>query len=370
MSDSRVAGARQFLTLPGEYAMRRGGSLTDAVLAYESWGTLNADHSNVVLLFTGLSPSAHAASSAADPAPGWWEEMLGPGRPIDTDRYFVVCVNSLGSCFGSTGPASRNPVTNELYSIDFPVLSLEDIARSATPLLDALGIDTVHTVVGCSMGGMTALAFCMLFPERAQRLLSVSSAARAAPFAIALRSLQREMVRRDPDWQQGRYPLGAGPISGMRLARKLGMMSYRSAEEWTQRFGRERVAAERRSNDPFCIDFEVESYLEAHANKFTGDFDPNCYLFLSRAMDLFDAADYGGAVQSGVDRTSLSAALVIGVTTDILFPLWQQEELADALRESGADVRFKALTSIQGHDSFLVDMDRFRPVIGSWFAEL
>ena len=234
-------------------------------------------------------------------------------------------------------------------------------------MLDVLGVERVHTAVGCSMGGMTALAFSMRYPDRVERLVSVSSAARAAPFAIALRSLQREMVRRDPAWEEGRYN-SVGPVSGMKKARQLGMISYRSAEEWLTRFGRERVSAERRSNDAFCIDFEVESYLQAHAEKFTGDFDPNCYLYLSRAMDLFDAADYGGSVVTGVARTDLSKALVIGVTTDILFPVFQQEELADALSSAGCDVKFEVLPSLLGHDSFLVDMDRFRPVIGEGFS--
>ncbi|MEM7610218.1 MAG: homoserine O-acetyltransferase [Pseudomonadota bacterium] len=367
MSLHEEAGARQLLTLPGEFPMRRNGVLRQPTIAYETWGNLNDAGNNAILLFTGLSPSAHAASSAKDPSPGWWEEMLGSQRPIDTDRFFVICVNSLGSCFGSTGPASHIPSRKATYNIDYPVLSLEDIANSAIPVLEHLGIERLFGVVGCSMGGMTALAFSVLHSNRTDRLISVSSAARAAPFAIALRSLQREMVRRDPDWQAGRYT-DAGPISGMRLARKLGMISYRSAAEWAQRFGRERVAAERVSNDAFCIDFEVESYLEAHANKFTGDFDANCYLFLSRAMDLFDVADYGGSVASGVARAGLREALIIGVESDILFPLGQQQELADALVQAGCDVQFDRLPSIQGHDSFLVDMDRFRPVIGNWLA--
>jgi homoserine O-acetyltransferase len=362
------AGARRFLRLDGGFDMRRGGRLERPTLAYETWGTLSAARDNAVLLFTGLSPSAHAASSRDDLSPGWWEEMLGPQRPIDTERFFVICVNSLGSCFGSTGPASENPSTNKRYGIDFPVLSLEDIANSTVPVLDALGVERLFCAIGCSMGGMTALAFTALHPERSGRLISVSSAARAAPMAIALRSLQREIVRRDPAWCDGHYAAGEGPITGMRLARKLGMISYRSAEEWVQRFGRERVSEEHCANDPFCIDFEVESYLEAHAQKFTGAFDPNCYLFLSRAMDLFDIADYGGAVASGVARARLDEALVIGVASDHLFPLWQQRELADALSASGCDVTFEALDSIQGHDSFLVDMDRFRPVIGGWLA--
>ncbi|MEL7310154.1 MAG: homoserine O-acetyltransferase [Pseudomonadota bacterium] len=363
---SEPAGARRIYHYPESLAMHRGGVLQQPTLAYETWGQLNHNADNGVLLFTGLSPSAHAASSPADPSPGWWEEMVGPGRPIDTERLFVVCVNSIGSCFGSTGPASIDPATSQRYRIDFPVLSLEDLATGSALVLDHLGIERVRTAVGCSMGGMTALAFAIRFPDRVDELVSVSSAARAAPFAIALRSLQREMVRRDPAWESGRYD-GHGPTMGMKMARKLGMISYRSAEEWLMRFGRERVSAERQANDPFCIDFEVESYLQAHAEKFTGDFDPNCYLYLSRAMDLFDVADYGGSVASGLAKTRLSRALVIGVTSDILFPIAQQAELSEALEAHKCETQFEVLPSIQGHDSFLVDMDRFRPVIGDWF---
>lgn len=347
--------------------MRRGGALDRPVFAYETWGTLNEARDNGVLLFTGLSPSAHACSSPADPSPGWWEEMVGPGRPIDTRRFFVVCVNSLGSCFGSTGPASVNPVTGDLYRLDFPVLTLEDVAAAGREVIAALGIERLHTTVGCSMGGMTALAFCIRYPEVSEGLLSISSSARAMPFAIALRSLQREIIRKDPEWNGGDYTLHGGPITGMRLARKLGMITYRSAAEWEQRFGRERIAEERDTGDPFCIDFEVESYLEAHANKFIGQFDANCYLYLSRAMDLFDVAEHGGSVKAGLGRVRVKRALVIGVRTDFLFPIAQQEQLAKGLKRRGREVEFVPLDSIQGHDAFLVDMDRFRPVVCRYF---
>jgi homoserine O-acetyltransferase len=217
------------------------------------------------------------------------------------------------------------------------------------------------------MGGMTALAFCMLHPNLSRGLVSISSASRSLPFAIALRSLQREIIRKDPAWNEGHYASGEGPIVGMRLARKLGMITYRSATEWEQRFGRERATDEVINHGPFRIDFEVESYLEAHANKFIGAFDANCYLYLSRAMDLFDAADHGGSVAGGMARLELDRALVIGVETDFLFPPHQQEALAEGLKTAVPDMTFKLLSSIQGHDSFLVDMDRFRPAVASFF---
>ena len=360
-------GAKQFVTLQGEFPMHRGGVLPSPTIAYETWGEPNREGNNAVLIFTGLSPSAHAASSPLDPAPGWWEEMVGPGRPVDTRRFFVICVKSLGSCFGSTGPASLNPLTGEIYRRSFPVLSLEDVARGGREVLRHLGVESLYATVGPSMGGMTALAFEILFPGCSDRLLIISSATRSLPFATALRSLQREIIRRDPNWRQGDYTPDALPITGMRLARKLGMITYRSAEEWRGRFGRERSCEECETGDPFAHSFEIEAYLEHHANKFTGQFDPNCYLYLSRASDLFDVADHGASVEAGLEKVRVQRVCVIGVGSDILFPLHQQRELAEQLRRPGRVVEFVELPSIQGHDSFLVDMDNFRPAIAAFF---
>jgi len=363
-----MAPARKLYHFPGRFEMRRGGHLESPVIAYETWGELNAARDNAVAIFTGMSPSAHAASSPEDPSPGWWEEMVGPSRPIDTRRYFVVCINSLGSCFGSTGPASPDPATGRPYRTSFPVLSLEDVANAGKAVIGHLGIRQLHTLVGPSMGGMTALACAIQHPGFSRNLVLLSTAARSLPFSIAIRSLQREMIRRDPGWQDGDYPEGSGPITGMRLARKLGMMTYRSAREWEQRFGRERVAGERQTGNAFALDFEVEAYLEAHAQKFIGQFDANCYLYLSRASDLFDVADHGGSLATGFARIRAGRVLVVGVETDILFPIAQQRELAAGLAATGREVRLVELPSLQGHDSFLVDMDRFRPVVSDFFA--
>jgi homoserine O-acetyltransferase len=348
--------------------MRLGGTLIAPTIAYETWGSLNDDRSNAVLIFTGLSPPAHAASSKDDPTPGWWEEIIGPGKPICTRRYFVICVNSLGSCFGSTGPASVNPATGEIYRLGFPVLSLEDVARAGYETLIHLGIERVHAVVGPSMGGMTTLAFEMMFPGVSDAIALMSTGTRSLPFSIALRSLQREMIRKDPGWQGGNYPIDAPPLTGMRLARKLGMITYRSAEEWRLRFGRERVGSEFKSEDPFGMHFEVESYLDHHANKFIGQFDPNCYLYLSRASDLFDIADHGASVAGALAKVQAKRALIIGVKTDFLFPIYQQQELAKGLAGNGREVDYHELDSLQGHDSFLVDMDNYRPIIARFFA--
>ncbi len=347
--------------------MHRGGYLESPTLAYETWGELNEAKDNAIVIFTGLSPSAHATSCAEDPAPGWWEDMIGSGLPIDTDRFFVICVNSLGSCFGSTGPASINPETGKQYRLSFPVLTLEDVAESTWLVVQHLGIDCLHTVVGCSMGGMSGLALCVRRPGSARSFLSISSCTRALPFSIAVRSLQREMIHSDPKWKKGDYKSGEPPITGQRLARKLGMITYRSAEEWAQRFGRERATSHARLEDQFVAEFSVESYLENHAVKFTGAFDSNCYLYLSHASDLFDLAEYGGSLQAGFGRLKLERTLVIGVRTDILFPLVQQRELAAGFAEVCDDSQFVALDCVRGHDSFLVDMDAFRPVISDFF---
>lgn len=345
--------------------MRHGGVLPQADIVYETWGELNAARDNALLLVTGLSPGAHARSSADDPSPGWWEEMVGPEQPIDTERFHVVCVNSLGSCHGSTGAASMDPRTGQPYRVSFPVLTIEDIATAAREALKELGIPRLRAVVGPSLGGMTALAYAILFPDEVDALVTISGAARATPFAIALRSVQREAVRSDPEWRGGHYE-PPGPANGLRIARKLGLITYRSATEWRERFARERVAVRGAQNGVFSVEFEVEAYLEMHARKFVGTFDANCYLYLSRAMDLFDVAEHGGSVEAGLSRIAAKKTLVIGVETDFLFPIDQQEEIAAHLLRAGRDVRFERLASIQGHDSFLVDMDRFCPVVADF----
>ncbi|PDH36172.1 MAG: homoserine O-acetyltransferase [OM182 bacterium MED-G24] len=360
-----MSEATQYHTIEGEFPMQHG-VLRQPSIAFETWGTLNFQKDNAILLFTGLSPSAHAASSEQDRTPGWWEPMIGEDKPVDTSKYFVICINSLGSCFGSTGPASIDPATGENYRLAFPVLTIEDIARAGHAVIESMGITKLHTVMGASMGGMTAVAHSVLFPEAAESLVSISSSARPVTYSIALRSLQREMIRSDADWNSGDYD-GAGPTMGMRLARKLGMLTYRGSAELAQRFGLERVAEARQTNDPFGIDFEVESYLESHAKKFVGAFDANCYLYLSRAMDLFDIADHGGTLENGLARVGAKRALVIGVESDTLFPIAQQRELAEGLDDGERDVEFKALPSVQGHDAFLVDMDRFRPLLCDFF---
>ncbi|HGM5047032.1 TPA: homoserine O-acetyltransferase [Stenotrophomonas maltophilia] len=361
----------RFHALPSPFPFKRGGALHGARVAYETWGTLAADASNAILIVTGLSPDAHAAANEANPAPGWWEGMVGPGKPIDTDRWFVICVNSLGSCKGSTGPASLNPASGEPYRLDFPELSIEDGARAAIEVVRALGIEQLACVVGNSMGGMTALAVLMLHPGIARSHVNISGSAQALPFSIAIRSLQREAIRLDPRWNGGRYDDAEYPESGMRMARKLGVITYRSALEWDGRFGRVRLDSDQADDDPFGLEFQVESYLEGHARRFVRFFDPNCYLYLSRSMDWFDLAEYAdGDVLAGLAKIRVEKALAIGANTDILFPVQQQQQVADGLRAGGADARFIGLESPQGHDAFLVDFERFGPAVRGFLDAL
>ncbi|MCK7595192.1 homoserine O-acetyltransferase MetX [Pseudomarimonas salicorniae] len=366
-----ISPGTRFFALPAPFPMKRGGELTGARLAFETWGQLSEAGDNAVLILTGLSPSAHAASHADNPDPGWWEAMIGPGKPIDTDRWFVICPNSLGSCKGSTGPASARAEGEAPYRLDFPPLSIEDGARAAALLVRSLGIGQLACVIGCSMGGMSALALLALHPGIARTHINVSGAARALPFSIAIRSLQREAIRLDPRWNGGDYDDEHYPDSGMRIARKLGVVTYRSSLEWDGRFGRVRLDSEQRPDDPFGFEFQVESYLEGHAQRFIRQFDPNCYLYLSRSMDWFDIGDCCGTdTASALAGIRLERCLAIGVSTDILFPLQQQEEIAEGLARGGADSRFVPLDSPQGHDAFLVDIENFGGAIGSFLGEL
>jgi homoserine O-acetyltransferase len=357
-------------SLPADgFAMWRGERLPVVELAYESWGELSPDADNAILIFTGLSPSAHAASSPQDTSPGWWEYMIGPGKAIDTDRFFVVCANTLGGCYGSTGPGSINPETGRKYGADFPDVTVEDIASSGYYLMRDLGVRKLHAAVGSSMGGMSSIAYALLYPGEVDYLISISAATRALPLTIALRSLQREIIRSDPAWKGGHYDDDRPPLVGMSLARKLGLVSYRAADEWNSKFDRSRLPPEKLTGKRFEREFEIENYLEYNAQKFIASFDPNSYLYLSRAMDWFDIAEHGESMAGAMSKLSVRRALVIGVTTDILFPLRQQQEIADLMRETGTEVDYVPIDSVNGHDAFLIDDAHFSPAVKKFLEQ-
>jgi homoserine O-acetyltransferase len=353
---------RQSWTLPGAFTLESGRSIERPVTAYETWGTPRGD--NAVLLTTGLSPSAHAARHDPGDDPGWWEEMLGPGKPLDTDRWFVVCCNVLGGCHGSTGPSATNPETGEPYAIDFPVVTLRDMMRLQHELLTHLGVGRLHAVIGSSMGGMLALEYGALFPDGVDRLIAISASGMTHPFAIALRHVQRRAVMLDPAWRGGRY-YGAGqPAAGLSLAREIGTITYRSDVEWTNRFGRAW-----RDGELFDLGgrFEIESYLLHQGEKYPRTYDANSYLYLSRAMDLHDLGRGRGGLAEGV-RKIRARTLLIGVTTDVLIPVSEIDELADAFVQSGRPAQRLVLDIETGHDSFLIHPDAFGPPIADFLT--
>lgn len=363
--------------LPSPFRLQGGGELVDAVVAVETWGELNAARDNAILVFTGLSVGAHAASHAGDSTAGWWEKQIGPGKALDTDTLFVICVNSLGSCFGSTGPAATDPASGLPYGTRFPLLHVADIARAGQAAVEQLGIQKLLAVVGPSLGGMTVMAHAAQFPEAARGLVHISGALAPHAYALATRGLQREIVGtawRNPSASKEEIAVA------MRHARKVGVLSYIGGDLLETRFGR--APAQAPADTASGTRFEVESWLDYQAAKFERVFDPGSYWVISRAMDLFEfgalqpvaavanpapavALDTGNAAQVSAARTATAArlrherALVIGVHEDHLFPLEQQKQVAEVLTAAGVATKFIEMNSPHGHDAFLVEHEAF-----------
>jgi homoserine O-acetyltransferase len=358
----KVVSGYQTFHHPDEFTTDWGGTLAGFDIAWESWGDLSPARDNVVLLHTGLSASSHARSHPDNPNPGWWEEFIGPGAPLDTDRFHVICTNLLGGCYGSTGPSSTNPATGRPYATDFPIVTVRDMVRAQLLMLDHLGIERLHASVGASLGGMQCLMLAALAPERVARVASISAAMRSYPQSIALRFVQRQAVMNDADWQDGHYYGITFPHRGLKVARGLGTITYRSGPEWQNRFGRTRPDQMPRLDE----DFQVESYLAYQGDKFCLQYDPNSYLYISKAMDLFDMVEGGGdghePTEPPIGEARIDSigcpSLVIGVTSDLLFPVWQQRELAQLLEDAGGRVTYLELDAPFGHDTFLIERDR------------
>ncbi len=362
-----MANYLELFQIPNSFKFHRGGYIEQGILAYETWGELNADKSNAILILTGLSADSHAARHSQNDTAGWWEYMIGSGKAIDTDQWFVVCASSLGSCKGSTGPCSPNPQTGQPYRFDFPDLTLEDIANSTKLLCESIGIKQLHAMVGPSMGGMSALALLLNHKNYTRHLIHIASGMASPPFSTAIRSLQREAILKDENFNKGFYSTNNWPEEGMKFARKIGMLSYRSATEWRDRFPR---SLKQIPEHAFGIEFPVESYLEHHANQFIHKFDPISYLYLSRAMDWFNGESYATAKDKNpLADVTLKSALIVGAHTDLLFPIELQEELFELLNDSGCDSTLTITDSIQGHDAFLVDQTVFSDLVGNYLNQ-
>jgi len=361
--ETQITPATELIELHGTHTLERGGELYNLSVAVERFGPEGAP---VVLVFTGLSPSAHIASSEKDPSKGWWEFIVGSGKAIDTDKYHLVCVNSIGSCKGSTGPASIDPRTGESYDKDFPDITVWDIAEFTARAMEQIDITDIHCVVGPSMGGMTALAWIACRPGRTKHMLNISSASEADPFAIALRSLQREIIKADPEYIQGRYGKDMSPVPGMVLARVLGLISYRSGIEWRNRFGRQRTTVESAYPDQ---EFEIESYLKRNAERFCKEFDPNSYIKLSQSMDWFSFREKYAEPARQIAICGLRTASVMAVSSDMLFPVYQQRALYDLLVNSGSEVDYHLVECPYGHDAFLVEEQQFSNLISEYMQK-
>ncbi|KAH9948364.1 homoserine acetyltransferase [Amylocystis lapponica] len=405
-------------------------------IAYETWGTLSPAKDNVILLHTGLSASSHAASTNTNPSEGWWEKFIGPGLALDTNQFFIVCTNVLGGCYGSTGPSSLDPTTGLPYATRFPVVSIFDMVRAQFCLLDHLGIDRLYASVGSSMGAMQSLAAGWLYPERVGKVVSISGTARSSPSAIAMRFAQRSVLMADPNWNNGFYYDGLPPHTGMKLARQIATITYRSGPEWDQRFGRKfrplpesyqpafaPDGTELPRTPALCPDFQIETYLDYQGEQFCLKYDANSLIYISKAMDLFDLtlpalsalhitppaprttppplppsrahaqpspphAQYHAQIShskshppppnppphlpelaAGLHPLANTPTLVLGVQSDILFPVEQQREVADALRMAGNQmVSYYELGGVWGHDTFLLDVQNIGGAIRGFLS--
>ncbi len=333
-----------------------GVELAPFQIAYQTYGTLNAARSNAVLLCHALTGDQHVANiHPVTGKPGWWESMVGPGRPIDTDRYFIICPNVIGGCMGSSGPSSTNPATGNAWGLDFPVITIRDMVRAQAMLLDHLGVEQLFSIAGGSMGGMQVLQWCTTYPDRVFSALPLATATRHSAQNIAFHEVGRQAVMADPEWRQGRYIFeGTEPRRGLAVARMGAHITYLSDAALHRKFGRR---FQDRSNPTFSFeaDFEVENYLRHQGSTFVERFDANSYLYLTRAMDYFDlAADYDGVVANAFKGTS-TRFCVISFTSDWLFPTSDSRAIVHALNAGGARVSFAEIETDKGHDAFLLD---------------
>lgn len=345
-----------FAKPPSEFRFRCGKTLGPITLAYETYGSLNVDKSNAVLILHALSGTAHAAGyhGEQDRYPGWWDIYIGPGKAFDTDKYYVICSNVLGGCNGSTGPSSINPLTGRPYALDFPMVTVDDMVNAQAHLIDHLGIKKLLAVAGGSMGGMQALAWAIAYPDRVNSVVAIATSASLSAQGIALNEVGRQAIVNDPNWNNGDYYETKGPDAGLSLARMIGHITYLSEKHMHEKFGRRLQDRAEQSIDGFTTSFEVESYLHHQGVKFVDRFDASTYLYITRAIDFFDLKNDHGSLVNAFEGVSANF-LVVSFKSDWLYPNSQSKEIVQALRINGKNVIYSDIMTDKGHDAFLLE---------------
>ncbi len=354
------------------FPLDSGATLSPVSLAYETYGQLNADRSNAILITHALSGSAHAAGhyEPEDGRLGWWDDCIGPGKAFDTDRFFVICSNVLGGCYGSTGPTHIDPVTQTPYGMRFPVVTIGDMVRAQVRLVDHLEIDQLLCVAGGSMGGMQALEWAAAYPQRVRAAIPIATTAHHSPMLIALSEVGRQAIYADPAWNNGDYcNAEVKPDAGLAVARMVGHITYLSEESMQQKFGR-RLQDRVRYGYEFRTEFQVESYLKYKGNNFTRRFDANSYLYITKAMDYFDLSAATGSLAATFANSAALKYLVVSFTSDWLYPSYHSKELVSALTAAGADVTYLDVQSSWGHDAFLLEVETMTSLLGSFLDRL
>ncbi len=361
-----------FAEPPHELILENGSKLGPVTLAYETIGELNSAKSNAVLILHALSGDSHVAGyyTEKDQKPGWWDIMIGPGKGIDTNKYFVICANILGSCMGSTGPSSTNPETGSPYGLDFPVVTIGDMVRAQKALIDHLGITKLLSVIGGSIGGMQVLEWCVSFPEMVASAIPLATTTRHSALAIAFNEVARQAIMADPKWNKGNYYTGNKPDMGLAVARMIGHVTYLSDEAMRQKFGR-RLQDKNDFSFNFDVDFQVESYLRYQGTKFVERFDANSFLYITKAADYFDLETRNGSRSAVKAFTGTRAKfLVISFTSDWLYPTYQSKAMVQAMKKNNLDVSFCEIKADWGHDAFLLPNERMDALISGFLERI
>jgi homoserine O-acetyltransferase len=354
------------------FQLDSGATLGPVTLVYETYGRLNADRTNAILITHALSGSAHAAGyhQPGEAKAGWWDDCVGPGKAFDTNKFFVICSNVLGGCYGSTGPSDPDPATAKPYGMHFPVVTIGDMVRVQVRLIDHLGIDSLLCVAGGSMGGMQALEWATHYPHRLKAAIPIATTAHHSPMLIALSEVGRQAIYADPAWNNGDYyQAEVKPDAGLAVARMVGHITYLSEESMQQKFGR-RLQDRVRYGYEFRTEFQIESYLKYKGNNFTRRFDANSYLYITKAMDYFDLSATTGALAAAFANSAALKYLVVSFTSDWLYPSYHSKELVSALTTAGADVTYLDVQSSWGHDAFLLEVETMTNLLGSFLDRL